>query len=568
MYNKSVRIGARLALFAAVAFLVFGCAPAAAPTPTAAPAAPPPATSAPPAAVPATATPAGPKLAKEQVVRIADLEWAHLDPGVGGGRGLEPVQNIFEGLVGVDWDTNQLIPLEAEKWDVSSDGLVYTFRLRRGMKWSDGNALTARDYEWAWKRNLDPATASTFPATLYAVKGAEAFNKGQVKDPDSVGVKAVDDLTLRVTLERLTPYFLSVLTYQPAYPLPRWAVEKGGKKWTNSPETLIGNGPFMLQKWQPGVEAVAVRNPNYWGPKPTLEKIVWRFYQDPTGQSLTAYEAGELDQASVPPGQLERVKKDPVLSKEAVVFPRSGTWFLVLDTAQKPLTEVKVRQALSLAIDREKLSNVILKGVFTPANTITPYNIAGYNPQAALKGGAAEAKRLLTEAGYPGGQGFPELSLTYETGITQKLTMEAVQGMWKEVLGINVKLDPLETAAFRAWRTARKTQPNVYLVSWLSDYPDPFNWFNTLWDSKADFFNSHWQNAEFDKLARQGLEELDAAKRKKIYEDAEVILMSDAAIVPVTGMDQWFVIKPYVKGIIHFAILGRTILIKTQVLER
>ncbi|MBI3739525.1 MAG: peptide ABC transporter substrate-binding protein, partial [Chloroflexi bacterium] len=371
-------------------------------------------------------------------------------------------------------------------------------------------------------------------ATLYAVKGAEAFNKGQSKDPDSVGVKAVDDLTLRVTLERPTPYFLSTLTYQPTYPLSRSAVEKGGKKWTNAPETLISNGPFMLQKWQHDVEAVAVRNPNYWGAKPVLEKIIWRLYQDPTAQSLTAYEAGELDQAVVPETQYERV-----------------------------------RQALSLAIDRDKLTKVILKGGRTPANTIAPFNIPGYNPQAALKGGAEEAKRLLADAGYPGGQGFPELTLSYQTGAINKLITEAVQGMWKETLGVNVKLDPLELSAFRAWRTARKNQPlNIYMVSWLSDYPDPYNWFNTLWDSKSDFYTTGWQNADFDKLARQGLEELDATKRKKIYEDAEVILVRDAAIVPLTTMDQWFVIKPYVKGIIHFPILGRTLLAKTQVLER
>ena len=552
---------ARILLLAVVSYLAVACAPAAGPTVA-------PTLSGPVAGPTAAPTPSGPKLAKEQIVRIADLEWAHLDPGVGGGRGLEPIQNIFEGLIGIDWNTNQLIPLEAEKWDVSSDGLTYTFHLRSGMKWSDGNPLTARDYEWAWKRNLDPVTASTFPATLYAVKGGEAFNKGQVKDPESVGVKALDDLTLRVSLERPTPYFLSVLTYQPTYPLPRWAVEKGGKKWTNSAETLISNGPFMLQKWQHDVEAVAVRNPNYWGPKPTIEKIVWRIYQDPTAQSITAYEAGELDQAYVPETQIERVKKDPVLSKEVQQFPRSGTWFMAFVTTQKPMNDVKVRQALSLAIDRDKLANVILKGAYAPAGTITPFNVPGYNPQAALRGGADEAKRLLADAGYPGGQGFPELTLTYQAGATTKLMMEAVQGMWKETLGINVKLDPLELSAFRTWRTARKTQPlNVYVTYWLSDYPDPYNWFNTLWDSKIDFFTTGWQNADFDKLVRQGLGELDVGKRKKIYEDAEVMLVRDAAIVPLTGMDQWYAIKPYVKGIIHFPVLGRTILMKSQVLE-
>lgn len=549
----------RILLFAVVGSLAVACAPAA--VPTVAPTLPGPVTG------PTTApTPSGPTLAQDQVVRIADQEWAHLDPGVGGGRGLEPIQNIFEGLIGVDYETNQLIPLEAEKWDVSNDGLEYTFHLRPGMKWSDGHRLTAHDYEWAWKRNLDPATASNFPATLYSIKGAEAFNKGQVKDPNSVGVKALDDLTLQVTLERPTPYFLSTLTYQPAYPLPQWAVEKGGKKWTNSPETLVSNGPFMMQEWQHDVQAVAVRNPNYWGPKPTLAKIIWRIYQDPVSQSLTAYEAGELDQAYVDPSQLERVKNDPVLGKEAHRYPRSGTQFLVFVTTQKPMNDVRVREALSLAIDRNTLSDVILKGAFAPANTITPFNIIGYNPQAALQGGVEEAKKLMTDAGYPGGKGFPELTLTYQTSATNKLIMEAVQGMWQKNLGVNAKLDPLDLSAFRAARTARQTQPlNVYFTYWLSDYPDPYDWYNTLWDSKADFYRSGWKNDQFDTLVRQGLQDLDSAKRKKDYEDAEKLLVHDAAVVPLLGMDQWYVIKPYVEGIIHFPILGRTILMKTDI---
>ncbi len=571
--KKFVSTGIRIALLlAVVALLAAGCGPTPTPAPpTEKPAAVQPTTPAQPTTPPEPTTPPQPALAKEQVIRVAEWDWAHIDPGIGGGRGIEPVFNLFEGLMGVDYETGEIIPMEAEKWEVSDDGLIYTIYLREGMKWSDGTPLTAKDYEYAWKRNLDPATGSRFPQTLYPIKGAEAFNKGENTDPDSVGVKALDDLTLQVTLERPTGFFLSILTYQPTYPLPKWAIEKYGDQWSKSGESLVTNGPFMLEKWDHGVEAIGVPNPYYWGTKPTLQKIIWKTYEDPFGPAqLTAYENGELDEAYVPELELDRVRNDSVLSKELHRFPRSGTWFLLLDTAKEPFDNLQVRQALYLAIDRETLTQSILRGALAPAYTITPPSIpAGYNADARLPGGIEEAKKLLADAGYPDGQGFPEVTLTYESAALQKLMAEAIQGMWRENLGINIRLDPMERKAFLAWRrteTAEKPY-DMYMYRWLSDYLDPANWANTLWDSDEDFFHTRWKNEKYDELVRQALAETDPAKRAELYQEAEVLLVHDAAVIPLTGMDQNYLVKPYVKGIIHHLIIGPTIFRNVQIME-
>lgn len=566
MKSKSVLISLKTILILALTVAVLlaaGCTGGA-------PSAPEPAGGQPAAAQPTT--PGEPTLAEEQVIRVAEWDWAHIDPGIGGGRGIEPVFNLFEGLMGVDYETGEVISLEAEDWEVSDDGLIYAFHLREGMKWSDGTPLTAHDYEYAWKRNLDPATGSRFPQTLYPIEGAEAFNKGETTDPDSVGVEALDDLTLQVTLEQPTGYFLSILTYQPTYPLPRWSIEEYGDQWTKSGESLVSNGPFMLEKWDHGVEAIGVPNPHYWGDKPTLERVVWKTYEDPFGPAqLTAYENGELDEAYVPELELERIRNDPKLSKELHRFPRSGTWFLILDTANAPFNDVQVRQALYLAIDRETLTKRILKGALAPAYTVTPPSIPiGHNPDARLEEGVDKAKELLADAGYPDGQGFPEATLTYESGALQKLLAEAIQGMWRENLGIEIQLNPMERRAFLAWRrTEIAEEPyDIYLYRWLSDYLDPANWANTLWDSDQDFFHTRWENEEYDKLVRQGMVEANAEKRSELYQEAETLLVHDAPVIPLTGMDANWLIKPYVKGIIHHLVIGPTIFRDARILER
>jgi oligopeptide transport system substrate-binding protein len=251
------------------------------------------------------------------------------------------------------------------------------------------------------------------------------------------------------------------------------------------------------------------------------------------------------------------------------VFPRSGTEFITCDTTNPPTDDVRVRQALAMAIERDALANGVLKGEFSPAPTMLPPDIPGYNEAAALGEDAEKAKQLLADAGYPNGEGFPELLLTYTSTSTQEQkSAQYLQGVWNQTLGINVKLDPLEDKAFNDWQNSRDEQPfNLYLNFWGSDWGDPANWHNQLFDSQADFYHAHWKNDEFDKLVRDAAVMGDQEARIAQYQQAETLLNQDAAMIPLFHLNRIYVIKPWVQGIVHYPILGRTWLRYISILE-
>jgi oligopeptide transport system substrate-binding protein len=316
----------------------------------------------------------------------------------------------------------------------------------------------------------------------------------------------------------------------------------------------------VLTGWEHDQSMTLERNESYYGEKPPITKAEYTLFADPVAQALVAFEADELDQAQVAGADLDRVKNDAVLGPLVQVFPRSGTEFIVCDTTNPPTDDVRVRQALAMAIERDALANGVLKGEFTPAPTILPPDIPGFNEAAALGEDAAKAKQLLADAGFPEGQGFPELKLTYTSTSTQeKKSAEYLQGVWKQTLGITVTLDPLEDKAFQDWaNTLTDTPFNLLLWFWGSDWGDPANWHNQLFDSQADFYHAHWKNDEFDTLVREAAVMGDAEARIAKYQEAEALLNQDAALIPLFHLNRIYVIKPYVQGIVHYPILGRT----------
>jgi oligopeptide transport system substrate-binding protein len=230
---------------------------------------------------------------------------------------------------------------------------------------------------------------------------------------------------------------------------------------------------------------------------------------------------------------------------------------------------VRVRQAISLAIQRDVLANGVLKGEFSPAQTILPPDIPGYNADAALGEDVEKAKQLLADAGYPDGQGFPELAVTFDTTYGEhKKSAEYLQGVLKQTLGISLKLDPLEAKAYQDWLNSRVDEPyNLQITFWGSDWGDPANWHNQLFDSKADFYHSHWKNDEFDKLIREAVVMGDEQARIAQYQKAETLLNQDAALIPLFNLNRIYVIKPWVQGIVHYPILGRTWLRYISILQ-
>ncbi len=498
---------------------------------------------------------------KKTVLRLPEgAKPRTMDPGISsGGDGLEQMQNMFEGLVYVDQMTGEIKAGQAEKWTISPDGLVYTFALRPNVKWSDGQPLTAKDFEYSWKRATDPATKSLYAQTLWPVKGAQAFGQGK-GTADGMLAKATDDKTFVVTLERSTPFFLHLVATWTGYPLRRDMIEKYGDKWTSSKESFVSNGHYRMVEWVPEQRLVVEKNPNYWGENNGPDQVIWTLYDNTGPKSVIAYEADEIDRAILAGADLARAKGDAKLSKELKKFERQGSQWLILDTTNAPLNNAKARQALSMATDGKQLNEGVLKDAFFNAVSIVAPGIPGQKKENALSYNVEKAKQLLSEAGYPDGKGWPaNVKLTYNGDSSEnKLLSEAIQAMWKKNLGIDVTLDPMEGKAFNSWRESRKSAPfHFYISGWGSDYEDPNNWYNLLFHSRGDFYYTHWKNDRFDQLVDQGLQENDQAKRRGIYEDADKIINQEAPFITIYHWGRSDLIKPYLQGLTHYRVLGR-----------
>jgi oligopeptide transport system substrate-binding protein len=474
------------------------------------------------------------------------------------------IAQIFEGLVGFD-DSGKIIARGAEKWEISPDGLVYTFSLRQGPRWTDGVPVTAQHYEWAWRRNIDPNTASDYATTLYPIRNAVRIHKEGL-DPGQLGVRAVDDRTLEVTLEQPAAFFLRLASTWTMMPLRGDVIERFGDKWTEA-KNIVTNGPFVMREWQHDVQIVLERSDSYWGEKPALTRAVYRIFPEGgSEQVLTAYEAGELDTLGpgtsfeIPAAQVDRILADPKLKQEVKTFPESATMFVTVNTRREHLKDPRVRMALGQAIERDKLLNQVLKRTGQPAAALLPEGIAGRKPDNWPKEGLEQAKRNLAEAGFPEGRGFPEITFAYNTSAQWKLMAEYLQQRYQEALGVKLKLDTMEWATFLKWRQSEDWQKtgDLYRGGWFSDYEDPNNWYNVLLDSREDpgLFSTGWKSDEYDSLVRQARGELESSKREALYGRAEEILAREYPVVPVFHYSMRTLVKPHVQGFEPERVLG------------
>lgn len=467
------------------------------------------------------------------------------------------IVNAFEGLTKFG-EGDKPVAGVAESWDISDDGLTYTFHLRKDAKWSDGKAVTAKDFEYAWKRGMNPDTAAEYANYYYYIKNAEAYNtkKGTAEE---VGVKATDDSTLVVTLENVTPYFLQLTAFPTYSPIRQDVVEANKEAWATKAETYISNGPFKLTEWRPKDKIILEKNTNYWNASAIkLDRIEFSMIEEATSR-LAAYKSGQLDYIESPPAA-----EVPSLLKsgEAVALPYLGTYYFSINMtdkaasvnpdAAKALSDVRVRKALILAIDREALSTNVLKAGQVPAGAFVPPGVpatAGgdfstkqyFDP----KGNVEEAKKLLADAGYPNGEGFPSITFLYNTGQGHQDIAQAVQDMWRKNLNINVELANQEWKVFQVTRTNKE-----YLIArdgWIGDYMDPMT-FLELFTSVSGNNNPGYNNPEFDSKIAAAKKETDAAKRDQLMRDAEAILMNDAPIIPIYYYVNVAMIKDYVKG--------------------
>ena len=449
------------------------------------------------------------------------------------------IENLMEGLTQYDQNLSP-IPAIAKEWKVSDDGKTYTFYLRDSVYWSDGKIVTAHDFEYSWKRLLNPATAAEYSYFLYDIENAYEYNSGQLKDPSLVGVKAIDDTTLEVRLRKPVVYFPSITTFVVTFPLRKDTVEKYGDHWTD-PSNITTNGPFLLKEWRHEYRLTLTANKNYYSGRPKLDTI--RFYViSESNTALTLYETEGLDIVSLPPLAIPHYEKH----SEYIHHPFLRGYYYGFNVEKTPFNDRSVRQAFSMAIDRSAFPE-ILKGGELPATSWIPQGMMAYNPSIGIGFNPSGARRLIEEAGYPEGKGFPEVTAVFSTNPENLLIAQNLQAQWKKNLGINIKLDNQEWKVYL--KTLQNNTPPIFRLGWGADYPDPDNFMN-LFTSNSGNNRTHWKNGKYDRIVKSAAMEQDEEKRKKLYDSAQKILTEeDVPIMPLFTNAQNLLVKPYVKGL-------------------
>ena len=468
----------------------------------------------------------------QQVFRYLSFEPASLDIGLSLYQSSES-EFLFERLCMLNYN-NDLIPGAADRWEVSDDELTWTFHLRKNAKWSDGRPVTAEDFEYSFKRFLHPDNGNVYASFYFDIKGAQAHIQRQNMNPESVGVTAIDEYTLQIETETPCAYLPYILAYPTSSPVPRWQIEKYGLKWTE-PGRCVSNSSYQLESWDIGQSMSFSLNPYYNGAlKGYLERIVRVFTEGgrSTGDiGLLAYENDEIDMTQVYPMDLGRIEAHPAMKDELAIFPRHMTTYLFFKTKEPPFNDIRVRQAFSHAIDRDRLTDTVLRRIAVPAYTMMPPGFPGYvggKYKDIQQYDASRAKALLAEAGYPGGRGFPNLDLwTVNTRrIPTNTVSQAIQGMVQESLGINLKIRITES---RTYRDAMNnwTIP-ISIATFDYDFPDPHSLLGMVWRSKPKGIGRHdWANPEFDRLIDQASTTLEEDQRFNMYDQAERILAED-----------------------------------------
>ncbi|MDR1541709.1 MAG: peptide ABC transporter substrate-binding protein [Clostridiales bacterium] len=478
-----------------------------------------------------------------------------IDPNLGSALDSGNYSNhTFEGLMRYKWDGSGVEPGMAESYTVSDDGLVWTFKLRDSL-WSDGQPVTADDFVYSWRRLVDPDTAAPYAVDMGAfIKNGMAVTEGQVPKED-LGVSAIDQKTLEVTLENPCPFFEQIAAFATFSPIRQDTVEANGDNWTKTAETFISNGPFKMESYATDDKMVIVPNPGYWDAASVVpEKINFLFLSDDNA-ALAAFRSGELDYQDVPPEEEVLALKNDGFYGDT---PENGTYYISFNTQKAPLDNVLVRKALTLAVDTQFIADTVRNGNVKPAEAFIGdgFYTSGhsepfrgqwqtYVSPSKYEENKALAQQALADAGYPGGEGFPKLSYLYNTNSTHAVIGEALQDMWKNVLGIEIELRSAE------WATVLQDRRNgnfdISRNGWIADYNDPVTMLN-LFTSTSGNNDGKYSSAEYDAKIEASNRETDPAKRDQLLHEAEDILLGqDWALAPIYYYTISWAINPALK---------------------
>ncbi|HLE42711.1 MAG TPA: ABC transporter substrate-binding protein [Methylomirabilota bacterium] len=450
------------------------------------------------------------------------------------------LRQIFDGLVELD-EKMQPVASIAEKWHVSPDQRVYTFTLRRGVRFQNGREVKAGDFKYT----LERAARGKKPWVVEKLAGAAEVIKGQAREIR--GIRVVDDQTLELTLERPFAPFLMLMAYDAAFVVPREEAERLGPEFGSKP---VGTGAFRFVSWRHDDQVVLEAFKDHFRGAPHLDRIVYRIINDDNTR-FQEYRAGNLEHVDVPSGQFRAAQKDPVLSRELFVYPMLGTYSLRFTLTQPPFKDnKKLRQAVNHAIDKEAIANVILEGSVVPARGVLPPGMPGHNPElVGYPHDRQKARRLLAEAGYPDGKGLPPITLHYNTSALHKRIGELVQAQLRE-LGIAVQLASLDWAAYIKLVDDGGTQ--WHRLGWLADYPDPENFLTVLFHTRnvgPPGNSSRFSSPEVDRLFDEADRMPAGPARLAKYREAEKLIVEEAPWVFVYWYTSRLLQKPSVKGL-------------------
>jgi oligopeptide transport system substrate-binding protein len=468
-----------------------------------------------------------------------------LDPQLSGdSTSAEYIVEIFSGLVTLDKDLN-IVPDIAERWDLSSDGTVYTFYLRKNVQFHNGKPVRAQDFKWSFERACDYRTRSTTADTYMGdIVGCKDKLRGKANEVS--GVKVIDDYTLQLTIDQPRGYFLAKLTYPTAFVLDQENVERGGRTWTDKPN---GTGPFKLAEYRLGELITLERNDNYYrDPKPQLKQVN---YILAGGSAMIMYEQGQLDMTPVGLNDMERVT-DPTnpLNKELQIIPSMTVFYIGMNVKQPPFDDPKVRQAFSYALDRQKIMDVVYKKTVPVAVGIVPPTMPNYKNTSLqpLNYDLDKAKQLISESKYGDVSKFPDITLyTVGAGGATSQLIEAVVASLKDNLGVQIQVQQTDWATFLNDLNSPNNTNQMWDLGWIADYPDPHDFLDVNFRCGSQQNNTGYCNPDVDKLLDQAASEEDLAKRDALYYQAEQIIVNDAPWVPLFFEVQYWLVKPYVK---------------------
>lgn len=480
-------------------------------------------------------------LPEEDTLRLFDTGPLTLDPALSQEIGSHTyIMHIFSGLVSFNQELN-LIPDIAERWELSNQNKTYTFYLRRGVKFHNGREVKAEDFKYSWERAAAPKTQSPTTATylgdIVGVKEVLAGTATQIS-----GVKVLGDYTLEVTIDAPKVYFLAKLSYPVAFAVDKANVDSG-KEWWRQPN---GTGPFKLKNWRKDEFIVLERNESYYREKAKVSYVLFKLWG---GIPMNMYEMGDIDITYVSLADLERVTDETnPLHLELVIVPELSIFYLGFNIAQPPFDDAKVRQAFSLAIDKDRVINQVLKRTVIKAEGILPPDMPGYDK--SLRGFAYDvdrAQELIAESTYGSVSNFPSLIFTTSgegNALSDVLTTVICQ--WKHNLGVEIEVRQLEPQAYYRWLEEEKD--NFFDFGWVADYPDPQNFLEVLFHSKAKYNIGDYDSPEVDALLEQASIEQDNSHRLGLYQEIEQKIVGDAAVLPLWFGQNYVLVKPYVKG--------------------